>query len=489
VRWGKSSRVVVVCNIYVLHKLQVQTSSTTPRKFNNTSMYFLSLFSLESLSYFTCRLGGESQTHAHFSSIGSRWLIMSDGMIRPLGKKKETCASMQTIGAATRSASNRNEDWGDNDARELVSNTSLGGPTRRKPRLLAEALASFERDACPNFIHERQQEMQRAASREPLIKCESGVSIRSLLASWSDGMIRPLGKKKETRASMQNIGAATRSASNRNEDWGDNDPRELVSNTSLHGLTRRKPGKSAEALASFERDACPNFIHERQQEMQRAASREPLIKSKSGVSIHSLLAETTACNDELYVEGDGGETSRAQHLHRDVSTTTCITASIHTKDKRVSVTFAAQNDIFYFHIDPSEDATQYWHSALDNEIFLTDAKARAVVVNRMMKYASSNERTYNAATGLTAPQVLSEYLTIPEEVLGIEHMLSGQKNSRESLKRHHKSVLAKEMRRRQQEEFNDALVLADRLSERLRNTSNIAAHMAVERATFSTIMN
>ncbi len=97
-------------------------------------------------------------------------------------------------------------------------------------------------------------------------------------------------------------------------------------------------------------------------------------------SIRSLLscqplqvAEPTASNDELDVEGGGGKTSRAQLLYRDVSTITCITTSFRTKNKRVSVTFADQNDIFLFDIDPSEDATQYWYSALDNEQFLTDA--------------------------------------------------------------------------------------------------------------------
>jgi len=153
----------------------------------------------------------------------------------------------------------------------------------------------------------------------------------------------------------------------------------------------------------------------------------------------------------------------------------------------MSVTFAETHKEILLD-SPPDDMNIQWYSASDNDQFLIDSKAGAATVDRMMNYASSNEISYNSSTGLTAPSVLKEYLSNPEEIIGIEHLLSGQKNARESLTRHHKSTLVKELSRQRQEGCTDPLLLAEMLSARLRNTSNIASHMAQERATYITLL-
>ena len=116
---------------------------------------------------------------------------------------------------------------------------------------------------------------------------------------------------------------------------------------------------------------------------------------------------------------------------------------------------------------------------------LNAAIDRSRVVERTMKYSSLNESTYNSSTGLPSPQVLKEYLSHPEEIIGIEHMLSCQKCDRNSLKRSCTKILLDETRRQRQEGIVDPHLLA----EKLMITSNISAHMAQQRAAYITLLD
>mmetsp|Transcript_15479 Transcript_15479/g.32733 ORF Transcript_15479/g.32733 Transcript_15479/m.32733 type:complete len:98 (+) Transcript_15479:571-864(+) len=96
-----------------------------------------------------------------------------------------------------------------------------------------------------------------------------------------------------------------------------------------------------------------------------------------------------------------------------------------------------------------------------------------------MKYVAGTERTYKPSTGLTSPQVLKEYLSDPEEIIGIEHLLRGQKKARENLK-------AQAMKALEQikHDKKDWQLLADTL----KRTSSISANMAHDRAKYITLL-
>lgn len=296
--------------------------------------------------------------------------------------------------------------------------------------------------------------------------------------------------QNKNRASMPIIGVTTRS-SKKNEDWdlAYANPRDMYKDISFHGLKRPQTKPSLEG-------ASQNQINERLRELERNSPTESLKKghipltssSQTTQNVGNLPATPSPVVDASIISNEElDETSKTRDLHhRDVLTVTCISTDMHTHANVniLSVTFAETHKEIL--IDgPSDDMNIKWYSASDNDQFLNDSKARSTIVDRTMSYASLNESTYNSSTGLTAPSVLKEYLSSPEEIIGIEHLISGQKNARESLKGHHKSVLFKELRRQRQEGCADPLLLA----ERLRHTSNIASHMAQERATYTTLLD
>ena len=127
-----------------------------------------------------------------------------------------------------------------------------------------------------------------------------------------------------------------------------------------------------------------------------------------------------------------------------------------------------------------------WYTPLDNEQFLNDANICAQTVNRVMKYAASSfENTYNSSTGLTSPHVLQEYLSTPQEVIGIEHLLLAQKSVRECLKCHHRrAVLDSSCRHDAEERRIDADDNRSSPSSTTNTYSAIATHMAIERAAY-----
>ena len=322
-----------------------------------------------------------------------------------------------------------------------------------------------------------------------------------------------MGLQSNIRASMPIIGATTRSASHRssnqneewdfaskkNTEWEFANPRDSYRDISSNGLTRPSLKLSLEGRTHHQ-------INERLRESTQNSSREshkmghvplnrkvPAMSSpvvETPISIGNLQAtpshvgETTISNKTL------DESSRTRELQREVSLITCTStvACSSARDKALSVTIAETHTEILLD-GPPDDMNMKWYSASDNDQFLNDSKDRAATVDRKMKYASSNKRSYNSVTGLTAPSVLKEYLSNPEDIIGIEHLLSGQKSAREGLKRHHKGALVKELRRQRQEGCTDPLLLTEMLKERLRNTSNIASHMAQERATYITLLD
>ena len=155
-----------------------------------------------------------------------------------------------------------------------------------------------------------------------------------------------------------------------------------------------------------------------------------------------------------------------------------------TEDEQ-HVTFSDSPEFFYHDTCHSPPHDIKWYLKSENDQFLNAAIDRSRVVERTMKYASLNESTYNSSTGLPSPQVLKEYLSHPEEIIGIEHMLSCQKCARNSLKRSCTKTLLDETRRQRQEGCVDPHLLA----ERLMITSNISAHMAQQRAAYITLLD
>ena len=139
------------------------------------------------------------------------------------------------------------------------------------------------------------------------------------------------------------------------------------------------------------------------------------------------------------------------------------------------MTFAA-SDEWVSSIASDDDAndTISWYRAEDCYRFMRDAVERSETINRTMTYAARNESTFDRGTGLMSPRVLKEYLSNPEEIIGIEQTITRQKADRENLRMHHKLALVREMSRQRREGRDDP----DLLAERLRYESIISAHMA-----------
>lgn len=305
--------------------------------------------------------------------------------------------------------------------------------------------------------------------------------------------------------SLRGLHSKSRQSSNQNEEWDfvskqnieweTANWRDLYRDKSTHGLTGPPSKLSLEGPTQHQ-------INERLREVKRNSSREnchvplngkvaamPSLVGETSISIGNLQAapshivETPISNKKL------DESSKTREPQREVSFITCISTCTcsSARDEAMLVTFAETHKEILLD-GPPDDMNIQWYSASDNDQFLIDSKAGAATVDRMMNYASSNKISYNSSTGLTAPSVLREYLSNPEEIIEIEHLLSGQKNARKSLKRHHKSTLVKELSHQRQEGCSNPLLLAEMLSVRLRNTSNIASHMAQERATYITLL-
>lgn len=143
------------------------------------------------------------------------------------------------------------------------------------------------------------------------------------------------------------------------------------------------------------------------------------------------------------------------------------------KDKR-HVHFTDQIELISYGC-VGNDASM-WVKESDHDICLNDAIHRAQLIDQTMECAAINESCYNSSTGLTSPQVLKEYLSNPEEVIGIEHHLVCQSKARSNIKRRHIKTLLNN-----QHLVHDSCSLA----KKLKATSDISAYMAHERAIYA----
>jgi len=79
---------------------------------------------------------------------------------------------------------------------------------------------------------------------------------------------------------------------------------------------------------------------------------------------------------------------------------------------------------------------------------------------------------------LVSPQVLHEYISAPEEIIGIEKYLLPQKKARDNLKRHHVNILLGVQAQA------GGPMMVDSEADRLHESSTISTHMAIERANY-----
>lgn len=152
-------------------------------------------------------------------------------------------------------------------------------------------------------------------------------------------------------------------------------------------------------------------------------------------------------------------------------------------------TFVQPHESILYNVAPTlpTDNTNLWYKPSDYNNFLNNTKVRAEKIRSLMKYAAMLENTYKSSIGLTSPQVLKEYVSCPQEIIGIEHLLAGQSIARSSLKRYHTKDLLDEQRRQKKEGIDDGPNL--QLAERLENNSRISSHMAQERAAYAALLD
>ena len=145
--------------------------------------------------------------------------------------------------------------------------------------------------------------------------------------------------------------------------------------------------------------------------------------------------------------------------------------------KRRHVAFNATSEL----VGTSQmDDPNLWYNASDLALFASEAADRASRIDRTMRYISGSEPSYNASTGLTSsPRALKEYLSSPEEVVGLEHLLPAQRGARENLRSHHARSLLRAQRRTRDPRS---------LAESLNGTSAMSSHMARERASYVNLM-
>jgi len=374
------------------------------------------------------------------------------------GLQNSNRASMPTIGVTTRSASrkssNRNEEWDCIRPRDVHMNVFSQGLTRPPPKPSLDG-------PIRNDINERQMGVRRSETRgslktDPvsLTSSQPTQNFRNLPAIFVPVVERSIRNEETSRTrylhrdisakSMPIMGVTTRSASrrslNQNVEWECIKPKDSIRRVSSVSLISSDENE--------EWDCCPNPRNVSMNVFSHGRIRPP-----PKPSLKSAINE------------------RPSDLKRSA--------------RRV-IFSQTQKEIY---IDCFYDINIKWYSASECDRFKDDATARAAIIERTMKYASSHDNTYNSSTGLTAPHVLKEYLSSTEEIIGIEHLLSSQHNARENLKKHHKIALVNELCLMRQISCDDPLLLAERLSDRLRKSSDISVHMARTRAEYITLLD
>jgi len=368
------------------------------------------------------------------------------------GLQNSNRASMPTIGVTTRSAShkssNRNEEWDYIRPRDVHMHVFSRGLTRPPPKPSLDG-------ASQNDIYERLMCVRRSAPRgslktDPvsLISSQPTQNFRNLPATLVPVVERSIKNEETSRtrylhrdvsAKSMPISASRRSL-NQNVELECTKPKD--SNRRI---------SSASLISSDENEewnCCPNPRDVSMNMFSHGRIRPPLKPFlKSAIN-----------------EGPSDVKRSARRV------------MFSETQKEISIDFSADINI-------------KWYCASEYDRFKDDATARAAIIERTMKYASSNDNTYNSSTGLTAPHALKEYFSSPEEIIGIEHLLPSQQNARENLKRHHKMALVNELCLIRQKACDDPLLLAERLSDRLRKSSDISVHMARTRATYITLLD
>ena len=172
----------------------------------------------------------------------------------------------------------------------------------------------------------------------------------------------------------------------------------------------------------------------------------------------------------------------------DTKTKKMDTAHIDTRH----VAFSATQEVIGTSASTDHHPSDTWYSKVDNEQFLNDTNICAQGINRAMEYAASTFES--TPTGLTSPQVLQEYLSTPQEVIGIEHLLTVQKSVRESLKcNHRKTILDEQQSRRRQlrrrsDDDDCCSSNCTATTTHLHLHSAISMHMAIGRAAYSILV-
>ncbi len=137
------------------------------------------------------------------------------------------------------------------------------------------------------------------------------------------------------------------------------------------------------------------------------------------------------------------------------------------------VTFDKAQPLIHHVFGPPNVADVYY-KAPDLVKFRDNANKCARKARCVMQYAAKIEHTYKSSIGLTSPQVLGEYLSSPQEIVGIEHLLEGQSGSRLNLRRTQKKDLMEEQCHQREEGKTDPESLARRLGKNSRISSNMA---------------
>ena len=128
-----------------------------------------------------------------------------------------------------------------------------------------------------------------------------------------------------------------------------------------------------------------------------------------------------------------------------VTERTSLVAPPTKKTKRVA--FATEGELIGTTSYAALPIESVWYTSPTCNMFLENSLSMSRVVRRVMEYAATVDTSYKSSTGLVSATALSEYLSSPQEVIGIENHLSGQQSARASLKSHHKCACLEEQSR------------------------------------------
>ena len=162
--------------------------------------------------------------------------------------------------------------------------------------------------------------------------------------------------------------------------------------------------------------------------------------------------------------------------------TTNLVAPAKKAKKTKRVAFATEGEIIGTTSYAALPTESVWYTSSKCNTFLENSLSMSHAVRRVMKYAATVDTSYTSSTGLVSAAALSEYLSSPQEVIGIENHLAGQQSARDSLKSHHKCACLEEQRHL---DLDGRTLYQDILAARLADYSNISTYMAKERSRYS----